>query len=194
MYYFNDKLLLSLLLSSTLLIAHGNQDNKKESSLKNDLVLNTCEDLPGKLLSCVILKRYAKTLPAEKFIAAEILKRYIAHNTKYSKDTAEKIAQCAVSPLIRGIESKEEDNTTYRYKLDNPLISVPKTLAREFLLSEFTRLCHEAADKLEIKHPPEIKENEKLYQGGKFLIKSIARHTVDSLIDYGLSKLFQYLL
>ncbi len=186
MYYFNDKLLLSLLLSSALLIAHSDQDNKKE----NEFVLNICEDLPGKLLSCVILKRGAETLPAEKFLVAKILERYIVHNTKYSKDTAETIAQCAVSPLIRRIENKEEDNTTYRYKLYNPLISVPKTLAREFLLSKFTRLCHEAADKLKIKHPPEIKENEKLYQGGKFLIKSIARHTV----DYGLSKLFQYLL
>ena len=186
MYYFNDKLLLSLLLSSALLIAHGDQDNKKEGSL-NKFVLDTCENLPVTLLSLVVLKQYEKTLPAEKFLGAEILKRYIAYNTEYSEDTAETIAQCVVSPLSH-IESKEKDNKTYEYTLNyESLISVPKTLARELLLNKFTRFCYKIADKLklEIKHPPEIEKNKKLYLSGKFLIKSMARHVVDC----GLSKL-----
>jgi len=185
MYYFNDKLLLSLLLSSALLIAHSDQDNKKE----NDLVLNICENLP-KLLSCVILKRYVETLPAEKFVAAEILKRYIAHNTECSEDTAKKIAQCTVSLARFSIKNKKGDDPIYGYTLeDKPWISIPKTLAREFLLSESIRLGHEAADKLEIKHPPEIKENKKLYLGGKFLIKSVARHAIDYVLNKLLSKI-----
>ncbi len=187
MYHFSNKLLLSLLLSSTLLIAHGNQDNKKESSL-SEFVLDIGENLPGALLSLVVLRRYEETLPAEKFLGAEILKRYITHNTECSEDTAEKIAQSTVSPL-RYRSEKKNDDITYRYKLDNPLISVPKTFVRELLLSQSIRLSHEAADKLEIKHPPEIKENKKLYLGGKFLIKSVARHT----IDYGLSHLLSKL-
>ena len=181
MYYFKDKLLLSLLLSSTLLIAHDDQDNKKEL---NEFIQDTCKSLPGGLLSFVVLKRYEEELPAEKFIGAEFLKRYIVHNTECSEDTAEKIAQCTVS-LVRRIKDKKEGDETYRYRFDKPWVSIPKTLVRELLLSELTRICHEEADKLKMEHPPEIKNNKKLYESGEFLIKSVARHAV----DYGLSQL-----
>lgn len=180
MYHFNNKLLLSLLLSSTI---------AKESSL-NQFVLDTCEDLPSTLLGFAVLKQYKKRLPAETFLGAKILKRYITHNTECSEDTAEKIAQCTVSLARRSINDKEGDDPIYGYTLEKkPWISVPKTLLREVILNEIIRRCYEAADKLKIKHPPEIKENEKLYQGGEFLIQSGTRHAIDEALSYLLSKL-----
>lgn len=177
MYHIQSRLFFLLLLSITLLSARKNNESL------SSFITDKCKDCPSKLLGLVLIKQYENRLPAEKFMGAEILKRYIAYNTDYSDDTAEKIAQCT-SSIARYTATPEVGNkTTYSYEVDNPLISVPKTFARELLFDQLSNIYQTTVESLQLKHPPEIEENEKLYQGCVFIIKSFTRHTIDRGLD-----------
>ena len=188
----NRLLLLLLLLSGTSLAPDKGKDDVPKKSSPNEFVLGICEDAPSILAGCVVLKQFEGELPAEKFLAANCLKQFIRHNANKnslncSELAAETIAQCVASQFTKSKEGSD-DKPVYKYAFNNPYKSIPKsflfstctTIVRELVLNKVTKFLYQAAKKLKIECPPEIRENPKIYQGGKFIGKSIVRQQLDN--------------
>ncbi len=195
----NRLLLLLLLLSGTSLAPDKGKDDVPKKSSPNEFVLGICEDALGILAGFVVLKQLKNELPTEKFLAADIFKLCITYNVKKNKlncseFVAETIAQCVASQFTKS-KKGSDDKSVYKYAFNNPYKSIPKsflfstctTIVRELVLNKVTKFLYQAAKKLKIECPPEIRENPKIYQGGKFIGKSIVRQQ----LDYGLFELWK---
>jgi len=189
MLHFNKKLLFILLLvNATSLITCNGQDKEPEESTSSEPILDLTHQAFGTMLGCGVLKTFEDKLPTEKIIVAEILKKYITHNTLCPEFIGETIAQCLVSPVIKNKTRDQEisDKDSYEYQLiyqgsirKTLLHSIPKTAIREIILNILTKFLHKTAKTFKIKHPPIIKKNKKLYLAGKLIMNSLARELID---------------